>query len=439
MAFGQVSVPLAPAPQPMFDAAASFAFPTTFPVGTEVDDRETVPARVAVAAPAPNNLPLTHRWLDLQTFAHGQRYRSAAHSGGDHFIENAQERTWAVGHFKLDTQDRYAIGFRASSGHYFNWAYADIYGNSFTKIILNTAAVKATYTPAEWIERTAAALADPTHKAIIRGLQSAGWQMYPRELYFRATPVDAVSIEAGSLGIERGYSSEITTFDNDGYVTGERIRFRDPKHLYFDQIGYTNAFFGSVGTPNFLDRTDNMNPKNTNYRQVFAQKRINARLGASGEYTYQLGTHALREGLLLDTKEWRFVRSLRAESYQRLNAVSFQGATAQGGSGFAVSADTEVAKRFTANVGYAQIDKDNSSYAGSRYFHSVGFGLNCDSFSEGRRPFIQGSLKLTRTLSAVGTYTHVVGPYVLTYDKENITGGMELNLKELLNSKKEIF
>jgi hypothetical protein len=423
----------------MFNAASFFDVSHGLSVGTEAKNDERVGAAATVSTHARAEQPLTHRWLDLETFAHGQRYRSAAHSGGDHFIENAQERTWAVGHFKLDAEDRYAIGFRASSGHYFNWAYADIYGNSFTKIILNTAAVKATYTPAEWIERTAAALADPTHKAIIRGLQSAGWQMYPRELYFRATPVDAVTIEVGSIGIERGYSTEITTFDNDGYVTGERISVHVPKLLFFDHIGYTNAFFGEIGTPNFLDRTDNMNPKNTNYRQVFANKRINARLGASGEYTYQLGTHALREGLLVDTKEWRFVKSLRAEAYQRLNAVSFQGATAQGGAGFALIADTEVLKRFTVNMGYAQIDKNNSSYGGSRYFHSVGFGLNSDSFSEGRRMFVQGQLKLSRTLSAVGTYTHVVGPYVLTYDQENITGGMELNLKALINSKKEIF
>lgn len=384
-------------------------------------------------------MPLTHRFLQLDTLTHGQRFRSAAHSGGDHFIENAQERTLAVGHFKLDAKDRYSIGFRASTGHYFNWAYADVYGNSFTKIILNKALVKATYTPKEWIERTIAATADPAGKGIVRGLESAGWQMYPRELYIRATPVDAVTVEVGSFGIERGLSSEITTFDDDGYISGERIRFHDPKHLFFDQIGYTNAFFGKVGTPNFLDRTDTMNPKKTNYRQVFLQKQISARLGASGEYTYQLGTHALRQAISIDTHEWRYIHKLHVEAYQRLNRVSFQGGSAPSGAGFAVIADAVVAKRFVANFGYAQIDKDNSSYGGSRYFHSVGFGLNGDSYSEGRRPFIHAALKLTNTLSAVGSYNHVVGPYVLTYDQENITGGMELNLKALMNVGKLIF
>lgn len=433
-AVGQTVAALPSAPKPMLFALAPVA-------SAAGEEREHVASAVAVVAKHSSQapLPLTHRFLQLDTFSHGQRYRSAAHSGGAHFIKNAQQRTVAIGHLKLDADDRYAIGFRASTGHYFNWAYADIYGNSFTKIILNTPLVHATYTPAEWTERTKAAVADLSHKLIIRGLQSAGWQMYPRELYFRATPVDAVTVEVGSFGIERGLSSEITTFDDDGYITGERIRFHDRKHLFFDQIGYTNAFFGKVGTPNFLDRTDTMNPKNTNYRQVFASRRINTHLSASAEYTYQLGTHALRQAVAIDTPEWRCIKKLHVEAYQRLNPVSFQGVTAAGGAGFAASADADVAKRFTANFGYAQIDKDNSSYGGSRYFHSVGFGLNGDSYSEGRRVFVRGALKLTNTLSAVSSYNHVVGPYVLTYDQENITAGMELNLKALLNTGKAIF
>src|ERR1039457_3812087 len=60
-----------------------------------------------------------------------------------------------------------------------------------------------------------------------------GWKFYVRELYVSATPIKAATVEFGSFGIERGYASEITTFDYDGYLTGERIRIQAPAHLFF--------------------------------------------------------------------------------------------------------------------------------------------------------------------------------------------------------------
>ncbi len=113
-------------------------------------------------------------------------------------------------------------------------------------------------------------------------------QFYLRELYFSATPVKPVTVEFGSFGIERGYGSEITTFDDDGYIAGERIAVHSPKQLFFDEIQFTNAYFGDFATTNFLDRGSSL--KSSNYRQVSAKKKLNDRVAFSADYTWLTGT-----------------------------------------------------------------------------------------------------------------------------------------------------
>lgn len=190
--------------------------------------------------------PLLGRWLDLQTLSHNERYRSSTNQGGWHVFEDGQQRSLVQGRLKLDAQDRYSIALRASSGRYFNWAFADFAAAGLTGRLNNYAKYPyaSSYTAAETKEIYAAYALDPANVALFATVYSNGWEFYLRELSFRATPVNAVTVEFGSLGIERGLANEITTFDDDGWITGERIRIHAAKHLYFDEVGYTNAFFG---------------------------------------------------------------------------------------------------------------------------------------------------------------------------------------------------
>ena len=193
------------------------------------------PSSTAVTAPAKTpkaSHALTERWLDLTAFSHSERYRNAFELGGPHVFDNAQSRSLIAGTVKLDAQGRYRIGFRASSGRYFNWAFSNYTGGSFIPRVNNPAAIAAFFTPAQYGEVVDSIFADPAGFALTGpdGLQSNGWEFYMRELYFSATPIKFVTVEFGSFGIERGYGTEITTFDEDGYLAGERIRLRAPNN-----------------------------------------------------------------------------------------------------------------------------------------------------------------------------------------------------------------
>ena len=326
--------------------------------------------------------PLTGRWLTLNTLSHSERYRSSDNAGGYHYFENGQQRSLLAGAIKIDADARYKIGFSASSGRFFSWAYADYAGAGFGTRAKNTAVVVLSYTPADKAERAASIKADPTGVAQIRGLPSNGWQFYMRELYFSATPVKAVTFEFGSFGFERGLASEITTFDEDGYLTGERIRIQNPKHLFFDQIGYTNAYIGDFSQPNLFERGGNF--EKSNYHQVFAHKQINRRVGFSADYTEQVGSSTLRETTVVGVKELRVIDSVRGEVYERPNTVNLQGLNVAGSPGGALVFEKKVS-RLSGDFGYAYIDKGYSALSGHRFFHAVGFGLNGDTYSIGQR------------------------------------------------------
>lgn len=380
---------------------------------------------------------LTERWLDLKTLSHAQRYRSAFDQNSYRLFGDGQEKSIAEGEVKLDAPGRYTIGFRASSGRYFNWAYADYAGEGIAARTGPYSNATASHTPAEGYAIYQAVLADPVGTITYSHLPSSGWEFYVRELYGRASPVSWASITFGSFGIERGLSSEITTFDDDGYITGERVELRDAKHLFFDQVGFTNAFFGNVGEPNLFSRGLELN--SSNYRQVFVEKRLTDRVAVSGDYTWLIGTNTLHEATTVEVKELKFADRLRIEAYQRTNTIALQGLPIAGGAGFAVDADKQVAPRINFGAGFASVDPGYSVYAGSRFANSIGFALNGDSYSMGKRPFLHTTVRLTRAVSAFGFYTHHVGPRTNNLAQQNLNAGLNFDLKALINSEKRIF
>jgi hypothetical protein len=391
---------------------------------------------------------MTSRWLELNALSHSERYRNAFAVGGDHIFENAQQRSLIAGKIKLDAEGRYAIGFRASSGRYFNWAYGSYTGRSVLDTISGAAFLTSYYVPAQDLAATEAVFADPAgFDVVTTHLKSNGWQFYMRELYFSATPVKPVTVEFGSFGIERGLSTEITTFDEDGYLSGERIRFHDPKHLFFDEVGFTSAYFGDIATPNFFARGSSLT--NFNYRQIFARKQLNRRVGFSGEYTWQIGTDTLREAAVIGVPESK-VDSFRVEAYERVNTVTFPGVAAspfgpvapaafKGASGFAIAAQKKWGK-LNADAGYALVDAHYAVYAGSRFIASASFPLNGDAHGVGKRPFVHANYTVAPGVSAFGFYTHEVGSErVLTLNQQGFNAGMTFDLKAIVNSEKRVF
>jgi hypothetical protein len=258
-----------------------------------------------------------------------------------------------------------------------------------------------------------------------------------RELYFSATPVKALTVEFGSFGLERGMATEATTFDEDGYLDGERIIVRDSKHLFFDTVGFTSAFLGNVNTPSMFNRGAAF--KESNYRQVIATKQVNDRIGFSAEYNWLNQTNTLREAGVFKIPETRVVDAVRFETYQRLNSVNLQGLDVAGGSGFAVTLQKTITDRLSGDIGYADIDKDYSVYLGSRFFHAVGFALNGDQYGLGKRPFVHAAYKVTPVITAYGFYTHAIGPTIVTLNQQGLNAGLNFDLKALANTGKRVF
>src|ERR1700733_14600877 len=293
-----------------------------------VPDAPTAPTSDAGNAVASQPEGLFSRWFDINAMKLSLRYRSIFDSDGVHTYDQAQQRTLLEGKVKLDSQGKYSIGFRLSSGHYFDWAYADFIGGGKTEANLKSIPRLASVS-----DQLAAIDAGPQAAVY----PSGGWAILPRQLYFDAKPVDGLELQYGSLGFNRGDNSEITSYDEDGYIAGGRLMVRKPAYLYFDEISVTYAYLGDVTTPNFFDRYQRLSQ--SNYHQFLLRKKLTPWLDVSTDYTYEV-THTIREAAYIKTKWAKAVDSVRVEAYQRpFDANNVDTDDYASGSGFAITAE----------------------------------------------------------------------------------------------------
>lgn len=369
------------------------------------------------------------RWLDVTEMSGSLRYRSTANTNGVHMFENGQHREMLTGRVKLDADGKYSIHFHASSGRYFNWAYADVIGGQFSD---NVPAAGKRRSAAATARTSAAIVSDPEGPIYAKGIVSRGGYFYMRQLYFSATPVKALTFEFGSLAIEKGANTEITSFDNDGYITGERLRIHDARHLFFSEIAGTWAYLGDPFVPNFFARGQRLGENN--YQQYLVRKDFGKRLTASADYTRLRGTNTLREGISASVREAKVIDSARVELYQRTNTVSFYGTAMPSGNGFSASIGKNLRKRLQVEGGYASIDDNYAVYSGSPFLRAVAFAWNSDSFSNGKRVFARSELKVAPGLSLFGFYTHETDPAkIYTVNHQSINAGFNFDCADLLH------
>jgi len=387
------------------------------------NDAATPPVQVGAEGPLA-------RWLTMNTFSFSYRWRDLADSNNYRLFDTGQERTLIDGRFKLDAEGKYSVNFHVSSGRYFNWAYADSIGKGFGDSATGSL---GRYTPAELGQLYGAIAADPVGTAdITNHLASRGWETYFRQLYFSATPIKQVTLEYGGLGIERGVNTEITSYDEDGYLAGERLRLRDPQHLYFDQIAVTYGYLGDYFVPNFFDRGDRL--AQSNYHQFLVEKNFGHRLKASADYTWQNRTDTLREAVLVKVPESRILDSARLELYQRTDAVSFQGETFGTGAGFAFTGSKTFAKKFQLEGGYDTVDQNYADLAGSRVL-AISFAFNGDSYSIGPRFFTRANYRIDPYFTLFGFYTHALATDYYMLNRQGMNFGLTVDLKNFLDNK----
>ncbi len=375
------------------------------------------------------------RWLDLTSFDYGNRYRSVFASSGAHGFSQGQQKLTASGKFKLDADGKYGIGFHLSSGRYFNWAYADFIGGGQHQFINN---LEAKSTP-----RTLGILSQPG--AFPEGFfNSGGGQVYLRELYLTAQPIKGVEAQFGGLGIEHGVNTEATSYDDDGYMTGERVFVKRPKQLFLSEIVYTNGYLGDMYTPNFFARGEHLSK--SNYQQVLVRKDFGKRLSVSADYTVTtpegFPTHLRtnREGIYANTHESKVIDSVRFEAYQRFDPVTTVSAnpfTFPGANGYAFTLTRRIGKHFTTDAGVADIDVDYFVYLGQNTVASIyKLSSNGDQFSQGKRYFVRPTIPLNHYLSLTGYYNHIfdytsdgIGQI---WNAQALTAGVVIDVKRLL-------
>lgn len=282
------------------------------------------------------------RWLDVQAAALYLRYRVIESSEGVVTTNQLQYRETFRARVKFDPEGRYSLNLGLFSGPVFT---------------------------SSW-NLTGAGTGEPTAKVFLK------------QLYGSALPVKTLELQAGGLYVVRGESTEITTYDDDGYLVGGRVSVRDPRHLFVNEITGTIGNLGAIEEPNVFKRFDDLD--DLNYKQILVSKRVSKAIGTSVDYTDVDGAGTLRGAIAVTERAPLHLDSIRLELYRRVND--------QEGGGLAITADRAVTRRLRLGGGYANIDEHYGE-------------LNADRFVRGERFFATSNLALTRDLSVSCFFT----------------------------------
>ena len=301
----------------------------------------TRPAPKPAATPAPS-----HRWYEAQAIQLDARYRLIETSAGVRSSNHLQHRQTFKGAFKFDAKGRYTLQAGAGSGSSFTGSWEN---------------------------------AGP-------GTGDGNLAFGVRYLYGSAVPVKGLEVQVGGLALVRGENTEITSYDNDGYITGERVTIKQPKRFHLDEISLSTGYLGDTNTPSIFERGDRFSENN--YTQALVAKKIGTRAALSFDWTGVEDVNTWRQGIRVSTKETGVVDAVRLELYERTT-----GAHAEG---FAVAAERLLPHKLSLAGGYATIDKNYG-------------GLNADRFNRGNRVFVDAKLPLPQDLSLNVFYSRAVG------------------------------
>lgn len=261
----------------------------------------------------------------------GTRYRVIETSAGRVTNNQLQHREQFRARFKFDPRGRYAV-------------HAGVFtGSAFTSSWNNT------------------------------GIGTGGpvTNLRLKQLFASAAPVPGIQAQVGSLYVNRGESTEITTYDEDAYIVGERVQVMRPADVWLDEISFTNAQLGYLAQPSVTHRWDGFS--HPNYRHLLVRKRFGD-IAASADFTAVAGARTVRAAVAVAFAP----ASVRVEAYRRVRL--------EPAGGFAVTVDRPITDWLRASGGYATIDL---AYG----------GLNGDRFDRGRRAFATTTITFTRWLN----------------------------------------
>jgi len=300
--------------------------------------------QTTTSAPANAAVEVIQRWFDVPAANLMLRYRRVESSEGFVNANHMQDGFLLRARLKFDRAGHYAVNAGIATGPTFTGAWNNTgWGTG--------------------------------------GARTTG--VYMKQIFFAATPVTGLDLSYGSLSLVRGESTEITTFDNDGYMTGLRATIKRPADVFLDDITVTEGYLGDLAWPSFWDRYNRLG--DWNYLHVLAGKKIaHGAVAVSGDYTYLAGVNVYRGAASVKTPRLYVIDSVRYEQYCRTRSLD--------ACGFATTLDKALNKHVTLSGGYADIDQNYGN-------------TNADRFLRGRRFFELVSVKVLRdaVVSAFGT------------------------------------
>jgi hypothetical protein len=329
---------------PATQVVSSPPAPAAAPVTAVAAAQATAP-RPATAPVRPSPPVGFKRWADVQQLTQSFRYRQIYDSAGVHTTDQGQTNTSLKARFKFDTLGHYAVNAGLFTG------------------ASNTSS---------W-NNTGMGTGDPAR------------DLHLKQLYFAAAPISGLELQYGGLYVARGESTEITTYDNDGYLTGQRVTVKRPQHIWFDEISATQAYVGDGKLPDMWNRYHRLTQ--SNYYQVLFGKKLGTRVGVSADYTEAVGVPTWRSAFALKAPEMTVIDAVRFEGYAR----SEPGPTPFG---WALTLDKKVG-RTGISGGYISIDEDYG-------------GLNADYYNRGNRWFGKATASLFPMLTVTGLYTYAL-------------------------------
>ena len=316
-------------------------------VKTEKDKDKDQPRPIAKPT-APKKVPAAKakRWIDWQTGSLDSRYRWVENTAGVETSDSLQHKQAFKAGFKFDKAGRYSIQTFAGTGSSFVGSWDNL---------------------------------GP-------GLGDPAWTFNVRQLYLQAQPVKGIEGSWGGMSLARGEHTEVTSFDNDNYVVAGRLSVKRPKNLYFDEVSVTAGYLGDLSVPSVFKRFDRWDEHN--YTQVLAAKKFGKTVSVSADWTDLNDVSTLRQAVRLATKQWLPIDAVRFENYQRVEGKKAYG--------FSVSAEKAVHPRVVLAGGYADIDQNNGTLSGDRYFR-------------GKRVFVEPKITIVPELSLSFYYGEAVG------------------------------
>lgn len=296
-------------------------------------------------------------WLELQSASLGVRYRLVE----NHLGSRAQN--WSDHHqglklrLKLDPAARFSLSAAVLNGDSFmaGWNLRGISGHSSNRLFL-------------------------------------------KQLFLTAKPRSGVEFQYGGLGIVRGESSEITSYDNDGYLMGQRLTIGD--------VTMTAGYLGDFRTPSVTRRWHRLSE--INYGQVLVKRQLTKRLTATADFTDDDGERTLRQGVAIRPASG--VDLIRLEAYGRVSGTR--------GAGGAITVEKPFGPTRLA-ASFASVD--------DRYRP-----LNGDRYGRGRRLSFTSTTALSPDVSFQIFVTHALDDHIAMPNRTRLDVHLRYELAPIL-------